>query len=397
MKYFNVYNRLLELMNKGVRYYSVTDVMDDGEFGEDDAVEEASRILEEHGIVTSCQNRTYAFVGGVELMREFIMNGKNKGHTTVPEVSTDGVSLDDIGDTTWTLVKKGPDLNARAYRRRRYGSMYDLLFDDDEDDDDDDVITNRATNISKTRERNEQWKNNHKCAIDYIEKKPGYDPTDNSFSSYVHISYPDGTPFVFQYVVKDGVPYITDHGLTKKYLESIAKGLPQYISERWVNYELTCLAESSALIHEDGIIYSNIESVDEEDDLDTEISYYVKSYENFFTMFHRKYRDVDLSVEDETAVKQEIDEFIVKTYNSDFSIEDKDVEDCALRILTSISALHLAIKRSHVVSAIDQLMELSKNQNEGKNFKIFERLHEIVERMTDLDFKILQKTVDRAF
>ena len=137
MRYFDIYSHLLEMMNRGAKCYSVLEVSK-ATSADDDDVESASHILKEHGIVKSYGDRGFAFVGGVELMRGFLVNAKSEGFSAKVEVNTEGIALENITDMKWSLVKKEESRNTRESERRRHRSMLDRFFDDDDDDDDDD-------------------------------------------------------------------------------------------------------------------------------------------------------------------------------------------------------------------------------------------------------------------
>ena len=351
MQYFDIYNYLLGLMNRRIQYYSVLGVSKETGIDDDD-VESASHILEEHGIVKSCGDRSFAFVGGVELMREFLADGKNKVLSAKFEVNTDGVALENITGMKWSLVKKEETRDAREPRRRRRRSMLDMFWDDDNDDEDDEN-DEHLNLIERSRKRREEDKARiGQMVTTFIEKKEGYDPIESSFSPHLHISYPDGTPFVFQYIVKDGSHYFTDNGLLKRYLTSVTNNLPQDIAECWIDDELDSLADSSSLTYEDGVMYSNVESSSDEEDLNGEISYFVKVFENFFTAFYKRFEEAELNEVEEFIVKREINTFLLNTYNADLPCEDDNSEDGAFELLTKIVLLHENLKKSHAITRI---------------------------------------------
>lgn len=394
MQYFDIYNYLLGLMNKRAQYYSVLDVSKVTS-ADDDHVESASHILEEHGIVKSCGNRNYAFVGGIELMREFLANGTNKGTSAIIEVNTEGIALENITDMKWSLVKKEEARDAREPRRRRRRSMLDMFWDDDDEDDDED--DDHLNLIERSRKQQEENKARiGQMVTSFIEKKEGYDPIDCSFSPHVHISYPDGTPFVFQYIVKDDSHYFTDNGLMKKYLTEVAKNLPQDILECWVDDELDSLADNSSLTYEDGVIYSNVESSSDEEDLNGEILYFVKVFENFFTEFYKKYKTEELNEIEDFIVKRAVNTFLLNTYNADLTTESDCFEEVALDLLAKIVLLDEDIRKSHAINIAENLITISKDENGNKNLTIFERLLELVNSISELEFKILQKAVERV-
>ena len=395
MQYFDIYNYLLGLMNRRIQYYSVLGVSKETGIDDDD-VESASHILEEHGIVKSCGDRSFAFVGGVELMREFLADGKNKVLSAKFEVNTDGVALENITGMKWSLVKKEETRDAREPRRRRRRSMLDMFWDDDNDDEDDEN-DEHLNLIERSRKRREEDKARiGQMVTTFIEKKEGYDPIESSFSPHLHISYPDGTPFVFQYIVKDGSHYFTDNGLLKRYLTSVTNNLPQDIAECWIDDELDSLADSSSLTYEDGVMYSNVESSSDEEDLNGEISYFVKVFENFFTAFYKRFEEAELNEVEEFIVKREINTFLLNTYNADLPCEDDNSEDGAFELLTKIVLLHENLKKSHAINIAEQLISISRDENVGKNLSVFEKLLEIINSIPNLQFKILQKAVERV-
>lgn len=398
MQYFDIYNYLLGLMNRRIQYYSVLGVSKETGIDDDD-VESASHILEEQGIVKSYGERSFAFVGGIELMREFLADGKNKGLSAKFEVNTEGIALENITDMKWSLVKKEETRDAREPRRRRRRSMLDMFWDDDDDDDDedDDEDDDHLNLIERSRKRQEENKARiGQMITSFIEKKEGYDPKECSFSPHVHISYPDGTPFVFKYIVKEDSHYFTDNGLLKRYLTSVANNLPQDIAECWIDDELDSLADSSSLTYEDGVMYSNVESSSDEDDLNGEISYFVKVFENFFTAFYKRFEETELNEVEEFIVKRAINTFLLNTYNADLPGEDDNAEDGAFELLTKIVILHENLKKSHAINIAEQLISISRDENRGKNLNVFEKLLEMINSIPDLQFKILQKAVERV-
>ena len=395
MQYFDIYNYLLGLMNRRVQYYSVLGVSKETGIDDDD-VESASHILEEQGIVKSYGERSFAFVGGIELMREFLADGKNKGLSAKFEVNTEGIALENITDMKWSLVKKEETRDTQEPRRKRRRNMFDSLFgfDDDDDDDDEDDHLNL---IERSRKRQEENKARiGQMVTSFIEKKEGYDPIESSFSPHVHISYPDGTPFVFQYIVKDGSHYFTDNGLLKRFLISVTNNLPQDIAECWIDDELDSLADGSSLTYEDGVMYSNVESSSDDEDLNGEISYFVKVFENFFTAFYKRFEETELNEVEDFIVKREINTFLLNTYNADLPGEEEGVEDSALELLTKIVLLHENIKKLHAINIAEQLISISRDENRGKNLNVFEKLLEMINSIPDLQFKILQKAVERV-
>ncbi len=393
MQYFDIYNYLLGLMNRRIQYYSVLGVAKETGIDDDD-VESASHILEEQGIVKSYGERSFAFVGGIELMREFLADGKSKGLSAKFEVNTEGIALENITDTKWSLVKKEETRDTQEPRRKRRRSMLDIFWDyDDEDDDEDDHLNL----IERSRKRQEENKARiGQMVTSFIEKKEGYDPIECSFSPHVHISYPDGTPFVFQYIVKDDSHYFTDNGLTKKFLTEVAKNLPQDILECWVDDELDSLADNSSLTYEDGVIYSNVESSYDEEDLNGEISYFVKVFENFFTEFYKKYKTEELNEIEDFIVKRAVNTFLLNTYNADLTTESNSFEEVALDLLAKIVLLDEDIRKSHAINIAENLITISKDENGNKNLMIFERLLELVNSISELEFRILQKAVERV-
>lgn len=395
MQYFDIYNYLLGLMNRRIQYYSVLGVSKETGIDDDD-VESASHILEEQGIVKSYGEQSFAFVGGIELMREFLADGKNKGLSAKFEVNTEGIALENITDMKWSLVKKEETRDTQEPRRKRRRNMFDSLFgvDDDDDDDEDDDHLNL---IERSRKRQEENKARiGQMVTSFIEKKEGYDPIECSFSPHVHVSYPDGTPFVFQYIVKDDSHYFTDNGLMKKYLTEVAKNLPQDILACWVDDELDSLADNSSLTYEDGVIYSNVESSSDEEDLNGEISYFVKVFENFFTEFYKKYKTEELNEIEDFIVKRAVNTFLLNTYNADLTTETDSFEEVALDLLAKIVLLDEDIRKSHAINIAENLITISKDENGNKNLAIFERLLELVNSISELEFKILQKAVERV-
>lgn len=393
MQYFNIYNHLLGMMNKGAKYYSVLDISKATD-ADDDDVESACHILEEHGIVKSCGERSFAFVGGVELMREFLADGKNKGPSAKFEVNTEGIALENITDMKWSLVKKEETRDTREPRRRRRRSMLDMFWDDDDDDDEDDEHLNL---IERSRKRQEEDKAKiGEMVTSFIEKKEGYDPIESSFSPHVHILYPDGTPFVFQYIVKDDSHYFTDNGLMKRYLTSVTNKLPQDIAECWIDDELDSLADGSSLTYEDGVMYSNVESSSDEEDLNGEISYFVKVFEHYFTVFYKRFEETELNEVEEFIIKREINTFLLNTYNADLPSEEENAEDGAFELLTKIVLLHENLKKSHAINIAEQLISISRDENGGKNLSVFEKLLEMINSIPNLQFKIFQKAVERV-
>lgn len=392
MQYFDIYNYLLGLMNRRIQYYSVLGVSKETGIDDDD-VESASHILEEQGIVKSYGERSFAFVGGIELMREFLADGKNKGLSAKFEVNTEGIALENITDMKWSLVKKEETRDTQEPRRKRRRSMLDMFLGDDDDDEDDDHLNL----IERSRKRQEENKARiGQMVTSFIEKKEGYDPIECSFSPHVHISYPDGTPFVFQYIVKDDSHYFTDNGLMKKYLTEVAKNLPQDILERWVDDELNSLADNSSFTYEDGVIFSNVESSSDEDDLNGELSYFVKVFENFFTEFYKKYKTEELNEIEDFIVKRAVNTFLLNTYNADLTTESDSFEEVALDLLEKIVLLDEDIRKSHAINIAENLITISKDENGNKNLTIFERLLELVNSISELEFKILQKAVERV-
>jgi len=393
MQYFDIYNHLLGMMNRGAKYYSVLEVSK-AISEDDDDVESASHILKEHGIVKSYGDRGFAFVGGIELMREFLSNGKNKGRSAKFEINTDGITLENITGMKWSLVKKNETCVKEDSRQKKQRTMYDMLLDFDDDDDQDDNDRLNLLEHSRKRQEETKVKLGHLVTA-FIEKKDGYDPIDSSFSPHVRISYPDGTPFVFQYIVKDDSHYFTDNGLMKKYLTEVAKNLPQDILECWVDDELDSLADNSSLTYEDGVIYSNVENSSDEEDLNGEISYFVKVFESFFTAFYKRYEDAKLTEAEETIVKRSVDAFLSSFDNANLIGANDDAEDSAFDLLTKIVILDEDIKRTHAINIAEYLINISKNENEGENLNIFEKLLEMINSISDMEFKILQKAVER--
>jgi len=395
MQHFDVYSHLLGMMNRGAKYYSVLEVSK-ATSEDDDDVESASHILEEHGIVKSCGDRNFAFVGGIELMREFLTDGKSKKLSAKFEVNTEGIALENITDMKWSLVKKEAPCDTREPERRRRRSMLDRFFDDDDDDDDDDDH-DHFNFIERSRKQQEENKVRiGQLVTSFIKKKEGYDPTECSFSPHIHIAYPDGTPFVLQYIVKDGSHFFTDNGFLKRYLISVTNNLPQDIAECWIDDELDSLADGSALTYEDGVMYSNIESASDEEDLNGEMSYFVKAFENFFTTFYKQYEETETSESEELIIKREINTFLSNTYNEDLPNEEESAVDCALDLLAKIALLHESIKKSHAINIAGQLISISKDENGGKNLSVFEKLLEMISPISDLQFKIFQKAVERV-
>ena len=395
MQYFDIYNHLLGMMNRGAKYYSVLEVSK-AISEDDDDVESASHILKEHGIVKSYGERGFAFVGGIELMREFLSNGKNKGRSAKFEINTEGIALENITDMKWSLVKKEETRNTQEPRRKRSRNMFDSLFGVDDDVDDDDEDDDNLNLIERSRKRQEENKARiGQMVTSFIEKKEGYDPIECSFSPHVHISYPDGTPFVFQYIVKNDSHYFTDNGLLKRYLTSVTKNLPSDIAECFIDDELDSLVDDSSLTYEDGVMFSNIESSSDEDDLNGEISYFVKVFESFFTTFYDRYGDAKLTEAEESIVKSSVDAFLSSFDNANLIEANDDAEDSALDLLTKIVILDEDIKRTHAINIAEHLISISKNENKGENLNIFEKLLEIINSVSDMEFKILQKAVER--
>ena len=211
MQYFETYSFLLGLMNNGVPYYSVSEVAKSLSDDDADDVESASQILEEYGIVTSCGNNLYAFVGGIEVMRSFIVRNSAKGLAEKGEEEFKKIELKDITDTKWSLVKKEEASSEDEEPKRRRRNPFGSWLDDDSDDTGDffsrmDALRRRKKRMLTSR------------IYSFMENKRNYNLTDKTFSPLINISYPDGTPFVLRFVTKDDTNYFTDNGLLKKYL-----------------------------------------------------------------------------------------------------------------------------------------------------------------------------------
>ena len=268
-----------------------------------------------------------------------------------------------------------------------------LSIDDDDDKDDNNELLNILEHSRNHREQS-KVKLGH-LVTSFIEKKEGYDPIESSFSPHIRISYPDGTPFVFQYIEENGSHYFTDNGLLKRYLISVTKNLPQDIAECWVDDELDSLADDSSLTYEDGVMFSNLESSSDEEALNGEISYFVKVFENYFTKFYKRYENAKLTEAEESIVKSSVDAFLSNIDNECLIDENNDVEDSALELLTKIVMLDEDIKRTHAINIAERLINISKNGKGGENLNISEKLLEIVNSVSDMEFKILQKAVER--
>ncbi len=391
MKDFEIYSFFLDLMNRGVSGYSIPHASKELGADEDD-VEEVSRILEEYGIVKSRDAQNYVFVGGIELMRKIFTNKKSMDSTEKQEAYSEKIGLADITNTKWVLHKVEETERKDSGKRKKSTSFFDSIFGvDDDDDDDDDNGFGRKKHFENSRKKREQ---RQAFITSFIEKKENYDPIASSFSSHVQILYPDGTPFVFQYIVKDGAEFFTDNGLMKAQLASLTKNLPEDIMCGWIDDELDELADDSALTYEDGVLYSNLDSSYTSDHLNGEISYFVKIFEQFFTGFYEKFKDRELNEIQEFIISRKVDDFLTSTCNLELSEDAEKIDDSVIDLLMKIAMLNEDIKRSHALNIAEQLVSISKNENGNKNHVVFENLLQKIQTLSDMEFKIFQNAIE---
>lgn len=387
MIYFETYNYLLGLMNKGVPVYSALEVSKHLENDDDDDVEAASHILEEHGIVKPYGSNNYVFVGSIDLMRNFLISDKTTSSFAVHEMDSEKLSLEDITDTKWLLSKKEEPRAETPPKKRK--SLFD--FDDllSEDDDNDEESTLRSL-LSDTSRKEDEFT---RMVTSLIERKLAYNAEDHTFCTHMRIAYPNGDPFVLRYEKKDMRHFFTDNGLLSEYLTSIVKNLPNEIATRWIDATLKCLDSNSALTYADGVLYNCINTASDEEDLDNECIYLVRELENFLTRLYKTQEDNPLREEDEFIIRQAANSFLMNTYNADFTVNDEEAQTCEFELLKRIVLLNEDIKRSHAIHIVNQLIDISKNEKKTKNIALFERLLEALNIMSDFEFKVYQGIV----
>ena len=414
MIYKEAYKYLLCLMNKGVTRYTVIKAARDSELDSHE-IEAASHELEERGIVRACGKRSYAFVGGIDLLRELVISD----HTVEPFADADSdaepISAKDITSTEWSLVKseEPPGRRETITRRRptfRGGRPFPNVFDDEDDnsasessddddtdifdtDDDDDDIDKAVERIfGSPRQRRSDRMDRLAVLVDsYIAQKENYDPDTKSFSPQMKICYPDGTPLVLQYVVKDGSHYFVDKGHLRDYLTRLAGDLPPHRVRRWIETELQALVGKLPISYDDGVIYSDIECSDDNDDLNGEVTYFVKAFENFFFSLNERYKERELSEREEFAVTKATSLFWLRTYDKDFGESGENVDACARDLLISIARLCDEIQLSHAKDVAKKMVELAGCASGCTNGPIFNRLVELIDGMTPMQFQIAKK------
>ena len=391
MRHMEIYNELLVLLNRGDKGYSTEAVAERLPNSDDDDVREASEILEQRGILKSIGNGRYAFVSGVEPMREFIVSC-NRGDEVVNQVEICKMSPSEIQNATWSFVAQNVAKPRSAPYRRDLFRDYrrkTLLFGGDDDDDGIEGLWNDTKPEKPVRE----------ILDEYFKKIPSFDKEKSSFRPNLGIVLPDGSPFELYCIEEEEVFYLSDNTLLFDRLLFLAleNDVKLSLAKEWIDYCINKTVEDSFLANRDGAIVYNVSNVADDDDMNNAVAMFVKAYENFFTYFNDSYKKTDSDDVNEFLITRDVNSFVAKNLDIELSAESEDEIDSHVdRLIRGISLINTEIRRSHALDLADKLVLLAKSKG-LECLAVFEALRDRLTAMTELHFKIVQRLNERVF
>ena len=384
MDYSEIYNELLRLMNMGVEHYDTVDLSRALKSSDVDDVESASRILENSGIVRSHSDGIYTIIGDVELMREFILSSDARKPTEIKSDPTHAVTVEELSKGAWTLVEKSDGTPSPSRRRFEYN-----FGNSSGSNDFPRIFPVPAENGGGPVYLGELIEST-------IKTMPGYDPESGNFRPYMQISYPDGSPFELRYLKLCGDHYFSDCGGFKRYLKSFTSRLPGIIGESWISDVFSDIKDNSVLEYKDDIVFNEITRARTHADVISEVNYTLLEFEKCFDRIYSNYSEPPANELNDYIVSKKVMEFAEGHAATDFGTDHSLDTARILHLLCNFALVDENIRRSQVAEGLERLIALSREADKPKNLSTAEQALEMVNELTDMEFRILAKTLQSA-
>lgn len=221
---------------------------------------------------------------------------------------------------------------------------------DDELEDEDDLCDLDAL-LEEMKEEMDGYPRKQAMILDYIKEMPGFSESDNSFGTYLNIKYPNGVPFVLRFSNEDGC-YFTDNGLLRTCISDIYS--ENGIGVARIDEDIAAFISSSALKYENNEVVSDVSNSDDEDDLNGEIAYFVKTFESIFKKLYKKisYEKMPIAEKLDLNVR-----YILRDFGRKKSRKKKELEEIAMDIIERIVSIDVSMDRMKACEYSKRLAE----------------------------------------
>ncbi len=339
---------------------------------------------------------------------------KEAGETVSEEIDPEEeLSEETVLETVWQMKERKPTGARRPDRHRgpfarRGGFERFCDTDDDEyvadgdsdDDDDNDSDSGGESNGSLLSEflKSRAGDSNERIARiarSYLRRMPGYDSETGRFRLRLVSTYPDGaTPMELEFSEGSEAEavqgcHLTDCGNTETFLNALLEGGNPTDSQEAAAVLMRQLDEDTAFIYVSGKLHSRLNTVDDEDDMDSEIVYYLRQMELFF--FKNAWL-IDTAAEerraDEIPFEDKVRDLEARVLGGDlFEGLDGNVYRMVQRLMDSIYTLDRRMLRIESGRMLHRLREgLRENPGEAKTEMVLQMAQRRVAALSAVEF-----------
>lgn len=226
--------------------------------------------------------------------------------------------------------------------------------DDELEDEDDDDLCDLDALLEEMKEEMDGYPKKQAMILDYIKEMPGFSESDNSFGTCLNIKYPNGTPFVLRFLNEDGC-FFTDNGMLRTCISDIYS--ENGISVARVDEDISAFISSSALKYENNEVVSDVSNSDDEDDLNGEIAYFVKTFESIFKKIYKKISYEKMPIEEKLDLNVR---YILRDFGRKKSRKKEELEEIAMDIIERIVSIDVSMDRMKACEYSKRLAEEAK-------------------------------------